>query len=388
MFTSTEYTFRFLTCGGTGRGRPRKECNLRAPILCVTALLVASNSASRAVSDEISQADLIRLGAKAAQYKPADSFSTQFDDTAALGRTFSIRSPLKPNAIPDMPDKNGGWTYSADTGQLTLTVEENGWIAYHHPQANFSFSTLEGFEIFNAVKHLGHEREQNAFGAQVVVNFGHITSIGVAAISQSAVAHSVAFNSDWNTLVARVTLTPEQARNTVKNAFVVVQGTIVPLGNGRASLCDDDGAAATYSSPTSVSEHFCVFNAEISRVAIEANGVVLAEWKYAGATNGAASANIAMMPVHLGVHYAALDARTITMLHMSEDHGLFVGVVDDNSPAAKAGIQKADVILAFAGRAMTSTSDLQSALGSVSAGAVVPVRIWRGGQEIDLSVQF
>ncbi len=361
---------------------------MRAPLLSVTALLVASCSASSALAADISQADLIRLGAKAAQYKPADSFSPPFDDTAALGRTFVIRSPLKQNETPEMPGKDGGWTYSVDSGQLTLTVKEDGWIAYHHPQGDLSFSTLEGFEIFQTVKHLGHEREQNAFGAQVDVNYGRITSVGIVAISESAVAHSVAFDRNWNTLVAHITLAPEQARNAVKNAFVVVQGKIVPLENGRGSLCDSDGAAATFHSPTSVSERFCVFNAEIDRVAIESNGQALAEWKSAAATGEATRADTAAMPAHFGVHYAALDAQTITVLHMPEDHGLFVAAVDENSPAARAGVQKDDVILSFAGRNMTSTGDLQSAVGALSAGAVVPVRIWRAGQEIDLKVQF
>jgi hypothetical protein len=94
--------------------------NLRSPIFSIGALFVACCSVSSTLADEISQANLIHLGTKAAQYKSADSFSPRFDDTGALGRTFVLRLPLKPNEIPTMPDKNGGWTYSADTGQLTL----------------------------------------------------------------------------------------------------------------------------------------------------------------------------------------------------------------------------------------------------------------------------
>ena len=89
-----------------------------------------------------------------------------------------------------------------------------------------------------------------------------------------------------------------------------------------------------------------------------------------------------------GVHYVPLDARLIAALHLPEDHGLIVGIVDEDSPAAKAGIKKADVILSFAGRATGSAADLQGALATVTRDQVVPVHIWRGGQELDLSVQF
>ena len=153
-------------------------------------------------------------------------------------------------------------------------------------------------------------------------------------------------------------------------------------------MCDTEGAPPPGSNPDKASEQFCVFNAEIARIAIEANGDVLAEWKATGSKDEAASANADAEPVHLGVHFAALDARTLAVLHMTEDHGLIVAAVDDNSPAARAGIQKADVILSFAHRSMTSIADLQSAVKSVSAGTLVPVRVWRGGQEIDVNVQF
>lgn len=236
-------------------------------------------------SDEtISQSALTELGMKALSYKKADAFSPPFDDSTALYHTFRISVPLPHNTMSSInPAWNGGWSYDADKQQLYLTVEATGWIATHRPETtgdlHFSFTLIEGVEIKSVSKQLGSDVEQNSFGAQVVVQYGHLSSVGIAAISDKARAKSVVFNPTWNTLSTHIPMPAAEARRKVKGIVIVVEGRILPLDNGRASICGDDGAAATYSSPTSIVGRFCVFNAEIDRIAVESGRQVLAEWR-------------------------------------------------------------------------------------------------------------
>ena len=63
-----------------------------------------------------------------------------------------------------------------------------------------------------------------------------------------------------------------------------------------------------------------------------------------------------------------------------------VGAVEPESPAAQAGIQKGDRILAVNGQAVTGWEDLSSAIKQ-SSGKALGLRIQRGGQEAAMTVQ-
>lgn len=63
-----------------------------------------------------------------------------------------------------------------------------------------------------------------------------------------------------------------------------------------------------------------------------------------------------------------------------------VGAVEPESPAAQAGIQKGDRIVAVDGQAVTAWEDLSSAIKR-SAGQTLAVRVQRGGQELPITVQ-
>jgi regulator of sigma E protease len=63
-----------------------------------------------------------------------------------------------------------------------------------------------------------------------------------------------------------------------------------------------------------------------------------------------------------------------------------VGAVEPESPAAQAGIQKGDRIVAVDGQAVTAWEDLSSAIKQ-SAGQTLALRVQRGGQELAITVQ-
>jgi hypothetical protein len=90
----------------------------------------------------------------------------------------------------------------------------------------------------------------------------------------------------------------------------------------------------------------------------------------------------------LGVHYLPLNKAAIAAIHFPYDHGLMVGAVDEGSTAAKAGLQKADVILSIDGRPAAGLNDLPTALGKLSPGGQMKFRIWRNGDETDIIATF
>jgi hypothetical protein len=104
---------------------------------------------------------------------------------------------------------------------------------------------------------------------------------------------------------------------------------------------------------------------------------------------GASTPGAPPMPKgRFGVHGVPLNEGAAAALHIASDHGFMVLFVDDGSPAAKAGIVKADVLLTFNGVEMRSPEALRAAVTAVGVGALVQVHLWRAGQEIDLKTQF
>jgi serine protease Do len=72
---------------------------------------------------------------------------------------------------------------------------------------------------------------------------------------------------------------------------------------------------------------------------------------------------------------------------LPERDGLLVREVEDDSPAAKAGIAEGDLIVAAAGRDVVSADDLFEAIGSVAVDAALEVRLVRGTEERTVSVE-
>ncbi len=66
--------------------------------------------------------------------------------------------------------------------------------------------------------------------------------------------------------------------------------------------------------------------------------------------------------------------------------GAEVEQVQDDSPAAKAGLQKGDVITQFDGERVRSARQLSRLVGETPAGRSVPVTLMRSGRQMDLQV--
>ncbi len=73
---------------------------------------------------------------------------------------------------------------------------------------------------------------------------------------------------------------------------------------------------------------------------------------------------------------------------LPERDGLLVRHVQDDGPAGLAGVQPGDLLVAAAGRDLTTLDDLYEALDSVDDDGSLALRIVRGVEELDVSVGF
>lgn len=82
----------------------------------------------------------------------------------------------------------------------------------------------------------------------------------------------------------------------------------------------------------------------------------------------------------LGVRISDVTAGRLAELKLSAETGVAIEEVEEESPAAKAGLQKNDVILTFAGERVRSAAQLRRLVQETPAGRKVTLEINRGGQ--------
>jgi len=92
----------------------------------------------------------------------------------------------------------------------------------------------------------------------------------------------------------------------------------------------------------------------------------------------------------LGVAIAGADvARGLRRaVGLAEVDGLLVRGVEDDGPAAKAGVREGDLIIEAGGEAVRDADELHAALDRVKAGGTLALKLLRGTEERDVSVSF
>jgi S1-C subfamily serine protease len=86
----------------------------------------------------------------------------------------------------------------------------------------------------------------------------------------------------------------------------------------------------------------------------------------------------------VGIAPAHVARRLRRSVGLPERDGLLVREVEDDSPAAKAGVREGDLIVAAGGRDIASADDLFDALGA--AGASLTLGLVRGAEDLTLEV--
>ncbi len=88
----------------------------------------------------------------------------------------------------------------------------------------------------------------------------------------------------------------------------------------------------------------------------------------------------------LGVQIRDVDRDEMSDLGLSRAAGAFVAVVQNGSAAAKAGIRPGDVIVAFNGKEVGSSSELPPLVGAMAPGSRASLKVLRNGKSIEVPV--
>ncbi len=88
----------------------------------------------------------------------------------------------------------------------------------------------------------------------------------------------------------------------------------------------------------------------------------------------------------LGVVIQEVTADLAESFGLDRPRGALVSQVQEDSPAHKAGLQAADVILEFNGKAVENSGDLPRMVGMTKPGVKIPLQVWRKGKAQQLSV--
>ncbi|HXH02872.1 MAG TPA: DegQ family serine endoprotease [Candidatus Competibacteraceae bacterium] len=88
----------------------------------------------------------------------------------------------------------------------------------------------------------------------------------------------------------------------------------------------------------------------------------------------------------LGVMIQEVTGELAQSFGLDRPRGALVGQVLEDSPAAKAGVQVGDIILAFNGQPVTSSGELPPLVGRVRPGNKSQLTLFRGGKEMTLEV--
>ena len=89
----------------------------------------------------------------------------------------------------------------------------------------------------------------------------------------------------------------------------------------------------------------------------------------------------------IGVAIQDLTPDLAEALGIRETHGAVVASVESGSPAAEAGIQAGDIIVAVDGRAISGSADLRNRIGLSPAGSQVEIGYLRDGSRRDVTMR-
>jgi len=87
----------------------------------------------------------------------------------------------------------------------------------------------------------------------------------------------------------------------------------------------------------------------------------------------------------LGVGLGELTPERAKALKLKVDHGVEITHVDENSPAAKAGLHEGDVVLEVNGQKVEDDAEFARIIGESNPGSKVNLVLWRNGSRQNVS---
>ncbi len=88
----------------------------------------------------------------------------------------------------------------------------------------------------------------------------------------------------------------------------------------------------------------------------------------------------------IGVVIQSVDQDLAQSFGLKKPMGALVSSVDEQGPAAHAGIKQGDIIIAFDGKTIENSTDLPRLVGETKPGQPAKLRIWRDGSEHELNL--
>jgi serine protease Do len=91
---------------------------------------------------------------------------------------------------------------------------------------------------------------------------------------------------------------------------------------------------------------------------------------------------------YLGVHIQDVTPSLAQQFGLHQGGGVLIGDVSPNTPAAKAGLQKGDIVTALNGEPVEAANQLQVQISQMPPGASAKLTIWRDGKSRDVTVNL
>ncbi len=91
---------------------------------------------------------------------------------------------------------------------------------------------------------------------------------------------------------------------------------------------------------------------------------------------------------YLGVYIQPVSPDLAKAFGETSPHGALVGDVSAGSPAAKAGLQKGDIIVALDGKPVTDSNQLRMGIALMAPGSTADLKVLRNGSDRDLKVDL
>jgi serine protease Do len=89
----------------------------------------------------------------------------------------------------------------------------------------------------------------------------------------------------------------------------------------------------------------------------------------------------------LGVSIQPLTPDLAQGMGLRADKGALISSVQEDSPAAQAGLKSGDVVVRFGDHEIDAPKDLSRVVAETASGATVPVKVWRDGAEHTVEVK-
>lgn len=89
---------------------------------------------------------------------------------------------------------------------------------------------------------------------------------------------------------------------------------------------------------------------------------------------------------YLGVSIRDLDPEVAVRLGLQDDHGVVIGEVQENTPAAKGGLQAGDIVTSIAGKRVKDGKTLQGIVADLPIQKPAAIKVLRDGKPVELQV--